>query len=43
MKEAVRKVGLISLAVQALAGRWETWGASPDVPVGVCSKPGFPR
>ena len=29
-----------SLAVRALAGRWETWRASPDVLVGVCSKPG---
>jgi hypothetical protein len=29
-----------SLAVRALAGRWETWRASPDVLVGGCPKPG---
>ena len=31
---------LVSLAVRALAGRWETWRASPDVLVGVCPKRG---
>jgi hypothetical protein len=31
---------LVSRAVWALVGRWETWRASPDVLVGVCSKPG---